>query len=112
VQPVVDGDERDDQLRSVAEGRVQEPTDAGAGAAGEMVGRLADQPGERDEGGAGKDEEGHVSDAAEMIEDDDDRPEEQQRCESEGAARDERTFREPRSSCKPDDRAVRPLLLS
>jgi hypothetical protein len=35
-----------------------------------------------------------------VIEDDDDRPEEQQRCESEGAARDEGTFREARPSCK------------
>jgi hypothetical protein len=40
----------------------------------------------------GEHEEGHVSDAAEVIEDDDHRLEEQQGCENEGAARDERTF--------------------
>jgi DNA ligase-1 len=47
------------------------------------------------------------------IEDDDGRPEEQQRCESECAARDAETFREPRSSCKrPRPRLVDAALLT
>ena len=48
-QPVVDGEERDDQLGRVAEGRVEEAADSRARVVGRVLGRLADQPGERDE---------------------------------------------------------------
>ena len=48
-QPVGDGEQRDDQLGRVAEAGVEEAADAGAGVLGGMVGRLADQPGERDQ---------------------------------------------------------------
>ena len=46
-QPVGDGEERDDQLGSVAEARVQEAADAAARVLGGVLGRLADQPRER-----------------------------------------------------------------
>ena len=46
-QAVRDREQRDDQLRRVAEARVQEAADAGAGVLGGMLGRLADQPRER-----------------------------------------------------------------
>ena len=49
VESVVDREQRDDQLRRVAERRVQEAADARAGVAGGMLGRLADQPCERDQ---------------------------------------------------------------
>ena len=48
-QAAVHGEERDDQLRRVAEARVQEAADAGAGVLGRVLRCLADQPGERDE---------------------------------------------------------------
>ena len=48
-QPVGDREERDDQLGRVAEARVQEAADAGAGVLGGVLGRFADQPGERNE---------------------------------------------------------------
>ena len=46
-RPSCDREERDDQLRRVAEARVQEAADAGARVLGGVLGRLADQPGER-----------------------------------------------------------------
>ena len=48
-QPGVDREERDDQLGRVAEARVEEAADAGARVLGCVLGRLADQPRERDE---------------------------------------------------------------
>ena len=48
-QAVADREQRDDQLRRVAEARVQEPPDAGARVLGDVLGRLADQVGERDQ---------------------------------------------------------------
>ena len=48
-QAVGDREQRDDQLGRVAEARVQEAADAGAGVLGGVLGRLADQPRERDQ---------------------------------------------------------------
>ena len=48
-QPVRDGEQRDDQLGRVAEARVQEAADARACVLGCVLGRFADQPGERDQ---------------------------------------------------------------
>ena len=46
---VGDGEQRDDQLGRVAEARVQEAADPRAGVLGCVLGRLADQPRERDQ---------------------------------------------------------------
>ena len=56
-QAVGDREQRDDQLGRVAEARVQEAADAGAGVLGGVLGRLADQPRERDERERGEDEQ-------------------------------------------------------
>ena len=48
VSPSLTAMQRDDQLRRVAEGRVEEAADAGPGVLGGVLGRLADQPRERD----------------------------------------------------------------
>ena len=48
------GEQGDDQLRRVAEGRVQEAADARARVVRGVLRRLADQPRERDEGGRGE----------------------------------------------------------
>ena len=45
--PSRDGEERDDQLGRVPEARVQEAADAVARVLGRVLGRLADQPRER-----------------------------------------------------------------
>ena len=60
-QAVPDREERDDQLGRVAEARIQEAADAGTGVLGRMLGRLADQPRERDERGGGEHEEDRVA---------------------------------------------------
>jgi hypothetical protein len=65
-----------------------------------MVRRLADKPRKRDDGCGREHEQRRVADGVEPIEDDDDRPEEQQGCEDESAARDGEPSPEPRSSCK------------
>ena len=59
-QPVGDREQGDDQLGRVAEARVQEAADAGAGVLGGVLGRLADQPGERDQRERREDEERRV----------------------------------------------------
>ena len=56
-QALVDGDQRDDQLGRVPEGRVEEAADARAGVVRRVLGRLADQPRQRDERGGRKYEE-------------------------------------------------------
>ena len=56
-QAVRDGEQRDDQLGRVAEARVEEAADAGPGVLGCVLGRLADQPGERDQRERREDEE-------------------------------------------------------
>ena len=48
-QPLVHRDQRDDQLRRVAERRVEEAADPRPGVLRRVLGRLADQPGERDQ---------------------------------------------------------------
>ena len=48
-QSAADREERDDQLRRVAEARVQEAADAGPRVLGRVLGRFADQPRERDQ---------------------------------------------------------------
>ena len=73
-QSVVDGEESDDQLGRVAEGRVEEPADPRAGVVGRVLGRLADQPGERDKREGGEHEELDVAEAC-MVEHHDERPE-------------------------------------
>ena len=58
VLDVVRGGSRgDDELGRVAERRVQEATECGAGALGEMLGRLPHQPGERQDADAGGQED-------------------------------------------------------
>ena len=51
-EAVVDREEGDDQLGRVAEGGVEEAADAGARVVGRVLGRLADQPRERDQASA------------------------------------------------------------
>ena len=75
-QAVRDGEERDDQLRGVAEGGVDEAADTGAGVVRGVLGRLADEPRERDQRGGGDDEQHDVADA-ESVENEDDRREDE-----------------------------------
>jgi hypothetical protein len=79
-ETLVDGEERDDQLRRVTKGRVQEAADSWAGVVSGVLRRVSDQPGERDEREGRHDEEGRLSDAN-AVEDDDERPEREQRVE-------------------------------
>ncbi len=74
-QPLVDRDQGDDQLRRVAEGRVEEPADPRARVLGRVLGRLSDQPGERNQGQRREDEERRVADPVEGVEGDGGRPE-------------------------------------
>ena len=76
-QPFVDGEERDDELRRIAERRVQEASHARAGVVRGVLGRLSDQPGERDECRGREDEEEHLG-CAEQVDHDDGGPEHQQ----------------------------------
>ena len=60
-QPARDGEQRDDQLRRVSEARVQEPADSRPGVLTRVLGRLADQPGERHQGRRRDGEQRHVA---------------------------------------------------
>ena len=71
----MDGDERDDQLGRVAERRVEEAADPGPGVLGRVLGRLADQPRERDERRRGEDELDRLVEVGEVVERDRERPE-------------------------------------
>ena len=62
-----DGDERDDELRRVPEARVEEAADARPRVLRRVFRRLADQPGERDEGDRGEYEERDVAGAGELV---------------------------------------------
>ena len=57
VQPLLQGEEGDDQLGGVAEGDVEEAADAGAAAGGELLGGAAHQRGGRDHAERGRDED-------------------------------------------------------
>ena len=70
------GDERDDQLGGVPEGRVEEAADPGACVLGSVLRRLADQPGEGDEGGRGEDELDRLVEVCEVVQRDRERPDE------------------------------------
>ena len=74
-QPLVDREQRDDQLRRIPEGGVQEAADAGPCVVGGVLGRLADQPREWDERGRGEDEQRNVAEVENEIGDEDDRRE-------------------------------------
>ncbi len=76
------GEERDDQLGRVAEGRVQQSADPGAGVVCRMLGRFADQPGERNERGGRDHEENDVVDTREIEREDDRREDEREREET------------------------------
>ncbi len=80
-QAVGDRDDRNDQLRCVAERRVQKAADDRAGVQREVVRRLADQPRQRNERCGGEHEQRLLAGITEPIQEDDDRPEEQQRRE-------------------------------
>ena len=56
--PLEEGEQGQDQLGGVAEGRVQEPADAGTEPVGQLFGRLAHQAGQRDDRHARRDELG------------------------------------------------------
>jgi hypothetical protein len=76
-EAVVDGDERNDQLRCVPERRVEEAADPRAGALGGVLGRLADQPGEGDERCRGQHELGGCAEVGRVVEHDRERAEKQ-----------------------------------
>ena len=76
-----DRDERHDELGRVAEARVEEAADAGPGVLGGVLGRLADQPRERDQRRCGEDEERHVSRVEGEVDDKRDRSERERRPE-------------------------------
>ena len=71
------GDDRNDQLRRVTERRVQEAADPGTGMAGQVVRRLADEPGKRNQRRAGKHEQCQLADGAEPIQNHDERRQQQ-----------------------------------
>ena len=73
-QPVVDCEERDDELGRVSERRVEEAADPRARVVGRVLRRFPDQPRERDERQRREDEELDVAEAR-VIEDHDERPE-------------------------------------
>ena len=56
VSPARRAMKRDDQLRGVAEGRVQQAADVRPRVVGEVLGGLAHEPGQREDGQAGGDE--------------------------------------------------------
>jgi hypothetical protein len=64
----VDGEEGDDQLRRVAEARVEEAADPGPRVLAGVLGRLADQPGERHQRGSRSDEQRRVADVEDVPE--------------------------------------------
>jgi hypothetical protein len=74
-------EQRDDQLRRVPEGRVEEAADAGAGVVRGMLRRLADQPRERDQRRGGEDEVRGLADAERVVDEDRERRERQRRPE-------------------------------
>ena len=67
--------QRDDQLGRVAEGRVQEAADAWPRVLGRMLGRLADQPGERDQRGRREHELERLRRSRSVVHEDHDRRE-------------------------------------
>ena len=69
-QSLVDRDQRDDQLGRVAEGGVQEAADARAGVLGRVLGRLADQPGQRDQRERGEGELERLVEVGEVVQQD------------------------------------------
>ena len=66
-EPVVHGEQGDDQLGRIAEARVEEASDAGPRVLSCMLRRLTDQPCERDERGAGEHEHLRVSHVREVL---------------------------------------------
>ena len=78
-EPFVDRDQGDDQLGGVAERGVEEAADPGSRVLRRVLGRLADQPGERDQRSCREGEERRVADVREVVERDDDGPEGQPR---------------------------------
>ena len=78
-QAVRNSETRDDQLRRVAEARVQEAADARAGVLGDVLGGLADQPRERDQRGSREDEQRHVAGVEGEVDEEGDR-DERERC--------------------------------
>jgi cell wall assembly regulator SMI1 len=75
IDPVIEAFTRsqrqraDDQLRRVAEGRVQEAANAGTEPVGEFLGRLADEAGQRHDGQRRGDENSGVALRREKLED-------------------------------------------
>ena len=74
-ETLLDGDERDDQLRRVAERGVEEAADPRARVVRRVLGRLSDQPCERDERDRREHELGHLIEVCDVVEEDDERAE-------------------------------------
>jgi hypothetical protein len=70
VQAAGNGDERDDQLGCVPEARIQVPADPRPRVLGRVLGRLADQPRERDERDCGENEERCLARMGERVDED------------------------------------------
>ena len=70
------GDERDDQLGGVSEGRVEEAADPRPRVLGRVFRGLSDQPGERDEGDCGERELDRLVEVCEVVQRDRERPDE------------------------------------
>ena len=70
------GDERDDQLGGVSEGRVEEAADPGPRVLGRVLRGLADQPGEWDESGCGERELDRFVEVCDVVQGDRERPDE------------------------------------
>ncbi len=73
------GEQGDDQLRRVAEGRVEEAADARSRVLGGVLGRLADQPRQWDEREGGEHELDRLREVGEEVESDRERREGERR---------------------------------
>jgi hypothetical protein len=80
-QALVNGDEGDDQLRRVPEGRVEEAADARPRVLGRVLGRFSDQPGERDQRRCGEHELDRRIEVRDVVQEDHDRRQREQRVE-------------------------------
>ena len=78
-QAFVHRDQGDDQLRRVAERRVEEPANSRTRVVGRMLGCLADQPREGNQRDRGESELGGVVDDVRVVECDDERSEKERR---------------------------------
>ena len=106
VRPFVHGDQRDDQLGRVAEGRVQEAADPRARVLRRMLGRLADEPRERDQRHGRENELERLRRVDEVVQRDGERAEREQREEDCDESRSEKATDDSRGLSRFDARVA------